>query len=235
MAGRIAYYGNIVKDGLILNLDAAKVDSYPGSGTTWRDISGFQNNGTLTNGPTFNSSNYGSIVFDAVNDWVETSSIISLSNTFTVNAWVRVTTLSPSAAIRRTIIANDYPYLANRGFFFVASGNNGSDFFISLGNDQKVAVTSTGLISANTIYMLTARVNNLDPIRLYRNGVEVPSYAVQNDGNVTLTYLGPTKFGARELTDPFAGNMYNIQIYNRALSATEILQNYNATKGRYGL
>ena len=62
MAGRIAYYGGIVKDGLILDLDAAKRDSYPSSGTVWNDISGFQNNGTLINGPTFNSSNSGNIV-----------------------------------------------------------------------------------------------------------------------------------------------------------------------------
>ena len=234
MAGRIAYYGNIVKDGLVLNLDAAKVDSYPGSGTTWRDISGFQNNGTLTNGPTFNSDNYGSILLDGSNDYITTTSIISLSNTFTVNAWVKVTSLSPNSSTRRTIITNDYPYLANRGFFFSASGNNGSDFFISLGNDQKIAVTTTGVIIANTICMLTARVNGTDPIRLYKNGVET-SYAVQNDGNVALTYLGPTVFGIRGANDPFAGNMYNIQIYNRALSATEVLQNYNATKGRYGL
>ena len=70
MAGRVAYYGNIVKNGLILDMDAAKRDSYPGTGTAWNDISGFQYNGTLTNGPTFNSSNGGSIVFDGVDDRV---------------------------------------------------------------------------------------------------------------------------------------------------------------------
>ena len=57
MSGRISYYGNIVKDGLVLCLDAAKKDSYPRSGTLWNDISGGQRNGTLINGPTFNPNN----------------------------------------------------------------------------------------------------------------------------------------------------------------------------------
>ena len=78
MAGRIAYYGNIVKDGLVLDLDAAKKDSYPGTGTAWNDISGNRNNGTLTNGPTFNSSNGGSIVFDGTNDYINTVTATSL-------------------------------------------------------------------------------------------------------------------------------------------------------------
>ena len=71
MAGRISYYGNIVKDGLVLDLDAAKRDSYPGVGTAWNDISGFRNNGTLVNGPTYNPTNAGSIVFDGASDKVE--------------------------------------------------------------------------------------------------------------------------------------------------------------------
>jgi hypothetical protein len=236
MAGRIAYYGNIVTDGLVLNLDAAKRDSYPGSGTAWRDISGFGNNGTLINGPTFNPNNFGSIVFDGVNDYVASSNILNIGNRFTVNAWVQVTTLSTSISARRIIISNDYPYLGGRGFLFSASGNNGTDFWISLGNDQKLAVSSTGLITTNTAYMLSARVNATDLIKLYRNGIEIPSYAVQNDGNVSLSYNTGYILGSRNVVaDYFAGNIYNVQVYNRALSDAEILQNFNATKGRYGL
>ena len=88
MAGRIAYYGGIVKDGLILDLDAAKRDSYPSSGTVWNDISGFQNNGTLINGPTFNSSNGGSIVFDGVDDYVQCAGSFPLTSA-TIITWIR--------------------------------------------------------------------------------------------------------------------------------------------------
>jgi hypothetical protein len=105
MAGRISYYGNIVKDGLILDLDAAKRDSYPGTGTTWNDISGNQNNGTLVNGPTFNSGNGGSIVFDGVNDYANLSDPMSLrleTFNFTLSLWfLTVNTSSDGALITK--------------------------------------------------------------------------------------------------------------------------------------
>jgi len=73
MATRYNYTGQLVTDGLVLNLDAAKLDSYPGSGTTWRDISGNNNNGTLTNGPTFSGiGKQAAIVFDGTDDYVTT-------------------------------------------------------------------------------------------------------------------------------------------------------------------
>ena len=65
------YYGpRIVSNGLVLCLDAANKRSYPGTGTTWTDLSGNSNNGTLTNGPTFSAGNMGSILFDGTNDYV---------------------------------------------------------------------------------------------------------------------------------------------------------------------
>ena len=70
------YSPNIITDGLVLYLDAANTKSYPGSGTTWRDLSKSQLNGTLTNGPTFNSSNGGSIVFDGVDDYVNLGNVL---------------------------------------------------------------------------------------------------------------------------------------------------------------
>jgi hypothetical protein len=226
-----------IQDGLVLCLDASDKNSYPGSGTTWTNMLS-SNNGTLTNGPTFNSANNGSIVFDGTNDYVTTSTTVSIGNTFTVNAWIKVTTLAPGGTSnRRSIVGNDYPYLSGRGFLFTASGNNSTDFWVSLGNDQKVAVSTTGLISANVIYMLSVRVNGTDLIKLYRNGTEVPSYAVQNDGNVSLTYSNPCLIGCRNTNsdDSFIGNIYNVQIYNRALSDLEIKQNYNSQKSRFGL
>lgn len=227
---------DMIQDGLVLCLDANDVTSYPGSGTTFTNLVS-TNNGTLTNGPTFNSANGGSIVFDGTNDYITTATTVSVGNTFTVNAWVKVTTLAPGGTSnRRSIIGNDYPYLAGRGFLFTASGNNGTDFWVSLGNDQKYAVSTTGLISANVINMLSVRVNGTDLIKLYKNGTEVPSYSAQTDGNVSLTYSNPCLIGCRDYAaDFFVGNIYNIQVYNRALSDAEIRQNYNSQKSRFGL
>ena len=86
---------NIIKDGLVLTLDASSQRSYPGSGTTWYDLSGNGNNGTLTNGPTFDSGNGGSIVFDGTNDYVNgptTNSVIGNNiSLISLSAWVKIT------------------------------------------------------------------------------------------------------------------------------------------------
>ena len=87
-------YENIVTDGLVLNLDASMLASYPKTGTTWNDISGNEKNGTLTNDPTFNSENGGSIAFDGSNDYIEISPNGTTSGfnvqSFTIDMWVKV-------------------------------------------------------------------------------------------------------------------------------------------------
>ena len=89
--------GHIITDGLVIALDAANTKSYPGSGTTWSDLSGNSNNGTLTNGPTFNSRNGGSIVFDGVDDYVTlgTPSILNgVQLPLTICGWGNLSTVS---------------------------------------------------------------------------------------------------------------------------------------------
>jgi hypothetical protein len=83
---------NIVTDGLVLALDAANTKSYPGSGTVWKDLSGNGNNGTLINGPTFDTGNLGSIEFDGVDDWTSFGNILNTGTSdFTISAWVKST------------------------------------------------------------------------------------------------------------------------------------------------
>lgn len=231
---------NVVNSGLVLCLDAANNKSYPGSGTTWTDLSPNQNNGILTNGPTFNTGSGGGIAFDGTNDYVNCTFKPSINNIFTINSWVKFSELGYIGGYikRKTVLSYDYPYSPNIGFLFVGSGNNGSDFFISLGQDQKVATSTTGYIILNQIAMLTAVCNAAnDLIRLYKNGIEV-SYSFQTNADVNLTYSNTPYLGARNVTsyyDMMNGHIYNLQLYNRALSASEVFQNYNATKGRFGL
>jgi hypothetical protein len=231
---------NIVTEGLVLYLDAANTKSYPGSGTTWTDVSKGGNNGTLTNGPTFNSGNGGSIVFDGVNDYVPLSSHIPITNIFTINVWCVFNELGftgPGFTKRKTLISYDYPYAANRGFCFIGSANNGSDFFISLGQDQKFTSSTTGYVTLNTPIMLTAVANAGNSLmKLYKNGSEV-NYNVQADANINLSYTSLPNIGVMLPSGQnfMNGGIYNINIYNRALTAQEVLQNYNATKTRFGL
>lgn len=233
------YSPKIITDGLVLYLDAANTKSYPTTGTTWSDISRVGNNCSLTNGPTFNNQNGGSIVFDGTNDYGLMNNVINLSNRFTINAWVRLNSTTPQPtnfSNRVILISNCYPYQSNKGFLMSASGNNGSDFWISLGADQKFAVSTTGYTSPNTNIMLTATVNAGDSnIKLFFNGQEV-SYNTRTDGNISLAYdVGSTQIGFRSTGDIMNGRLYSMQLYNRALSDLEVLQNYNTTKQRFGL
>jgi len=223
-------YEGIVTDGLVLNLDAGFTPSYPRSGTTWYDVSG-TNNGTLTNGPTFNSDNGGSIVFDEVDDKVQSNSI-DVGNNFTIGIWCK-----PTTANRQTMVANGYTYDNNRdkdeGFLFNI-GNAGTDMFISLGRDLYGRISPTGLISANTWFYACASYNG-STINLYFNGTSVGGNFFGSPISINYNFAPFFLGGWNYPGDWFGGNISITQLYNRALSATEVLQNYNAQKGRFGL
>lgn len=236
MAGRVAYYGNIVKDGLVLDLDAAKRDSYPTTGTVWRDISGNQNNGTLTNGPTFSSANYGSIVFDGVNDYVGSNTNINTGQDFTATAWINPALLGST---RCAIVSNSYNSTSRNGWYLcTAGGNTNNTFFFSVGNDASYRIASANTLTLNQWVNVTAVCTSGGNIVLYKNGTET-TYAASSLTTGTVTYTSTQlNIGYRFVggqSDPFKGNIAQVTVYNRALSAAEVLQNYNATKQRYGL
>jgi hypothetical protein len=229
MAGRIAYYGNTVTNGLVLSLDAAKRDSYPGSGTAWRDISGNGNNGTLTNGPTYTSDNGGSIVFDGTNDFVSGSNVI-LTTEGTLIAWFKT--------------SNTYSNNYLLSLPFSSGGNNGFDLGFSGVTTFRGVVTTTLGGSIELSYITTYSDNQWHMAALtystsnavlyydgiYRTTSTQPSGILRQTVNGEFNIARFGSFGAY-----VGGNISLVQIYNRALSATEILQNYNAQKSRYGL
>jgi hypothetical protein len=238
MAGRIAYTGGIVTNGLVLNLDAAKRDSYPGSGTSWRDIVSNTVTGSLINGPTFNSNNGGGIVFDGTDDRVSQTTAINAGDNFTVGAWVYPTAMGVT---RRAVIGNSYNYSTRRGWFFCVGGGGVSNaFFLSIGSDNAYKITPADTLSTNTwVYITATCQNGGSSIDLYKNGTLISgsfaslltsgniSYDI-NQFNIGLRLVGGT-------ADPYTGNIAQVSIYNRALTASEVLQNYNSLKSRFGL
>ncbi len=82
------YNSQVVKDGLVVCLDAGNPKSYPGTGNTWYDLTINGNNGTLTNGPTFSSINGGGIVFDGINDYVSVGNLGSFYAQGTISYWM---------------------------------------------------------------------------------------------------------------------------------------------------
>ena len=220
---------NIVTDGLVLSLDAANRRSYPGSGTAWSDLSGNNNTGTLTNGPTFNSANGGSIVFDGVDDYVTTphNSAYNMTLAMSFNFWFKST---------KTV--DCYISTKTENSFYICVGPTGevankmSFYLIGVspaGWVQSVSDVSTG----NWVH--TGITWDGSTSRIYINGILDKS--ASNTGTAS-TGTSPLLIGARfqaTYGGYGSGNISNFSIYNRALSATEVLQNYNAQKSRFGL
>jgi len=221
-------FGQIVTSGLVLCLNAADKNSYPGTGTTWTDLSGNSNNGTLTNGPTFNTGSGGSIVFDGVDDYVTCGNNSSLQiNQGTISAWVRTT--SPGSSFRGIITKQqNYGLFTNNGVLVTYDWGNGqtrsTGINIADGTWKNVAMsftTNTGTPSNNTI--------------IYLNGSAILTTTtkfVDNTVNVELGRGGTIPTGDTQFLN---GNISTGLVYNRTLTQTEIRQNYNATKTRFGL
>jgi len=218
----------IVTNGLVLCLDAGSRKSYGGSGTIWRDLVG-GNNGGLVNGPTFNSANGGSIVFDGVDDYASfnTPSSITLTTPQTWEVWCSV--------IRIT----DWGYIIHNnstaetiGSSFLTIGIETTDVYFATFNklDRIISNIVPSLNQTNQIVLIWDGLNQ----SMYINGLFQGSKslttlsALDTITSIASTYRVPTY-------RPVKGNIANVKVYNRALSATEVLQNYNALKGRFGL
>ena len=208
-----------VRDGLVLYLDAANARSYPRSGTTWFDRSGNGNDGTLVNGPTFNSSNFGSLSFDGTNDRV-TGSSIPLMSQVTVEWWG--TSDYPNTQYHVPVISTSSSSWTN-GFGFYQFSGYVYWFVNTYTNYTRISATSFGF----THWVGTYDLNNM---KLYRNGSLVNTKAYTTAMNHSTSTLQIASQGSQYLWD---GKISNVKTYNKALTAAEVEQNYNALKGRY--
>jgi len=210
-------FGKIVTNGLVLCLDAADRNSYVSGSTTWRDVAG-SNNGTLTNGPTFNSSNGGSIVFDGVNDYTNLGNPSSLNIlTFTICVWARSSTFTDY----QNVIFKGDTIKGQYGIVITSTG----DWAV-----QPNTVFLGDLITLNTWNFFTGTYDGTK-ITAYRNGIQKGQYSISQTNSGNIVTIGADTVNTRY----FNGNIALTQIYNRALTATEVLQNYNAQKSRFGL
>jgi hypothetical protein len=219
----------IITNDLLLNLDASNTASYPGSGTLWADLSGNINNATLVNGVAYNSANGGSLVFDGSDDYADiTSNSLGSATVLTIEGFVKWVSGTGGMFFGFTT----YDVWTQSG---TLGYNNGGSNVIGIsaakvsslnlvGNwhHYTFVMKSTGLLSTNKIYIDGVDMGVLTPV-------------VANDGNIpglnnNLRLCSWNNGG-------FHGNMQyaNLRIYNRELTASEINQNYNASKSRFGL
>jgi hypothetical protein len=224
---------NIVDNGLVLYLDAGNRKSYPGSGTTWFDKSGRGNNGTLTNGPTFNTGSLGSIVFDGTNDYVDCGNSPTLNNTLqiSVSMWYRSNALPVSPFYTYCLMSSQQLTPPYNGIDVRGSSINTLSFAIAINNSE--SLVQLGNITVGQWINVVATYNG-NFINGYRNGILVQSVSKTGSIDVSTQSLW---IGNNPSFTPryYNGNIATTQIYNRALTSQEILQNYNATKGRFNL
>jgi hypothetical protein len=221
------YSPKIITNGLVFYLDAANINSYVSGSTKWNDLSRERNNGTLTNGPTFNSLNGGRIVFDGIDDYVESTNLTNLSyNTW--NAWIYPTSFTDHAF--HTVVAKAY---ASAWWF----GLNNNDGRVQLWAGG-AAVASTGAVVLNAWSHIAAAWDGTN-VYFYINGVldsTISRVGTPVSNNATVKIGADFSMGTSGVLDyRFTGRIAQVSIYNRVLPTIEIQQNYNATKTRFGL
>ena len=204
----------VITNGLQLYLDAGDSSSYPGSGSTWYDLSGNENNGTLVNGPTYSSADGGFIAFDGSNDYVQFSTISAQTICF----WGRMD----------ANIAN----LA--GLVCTSATGDGSLRTYPAGTFS----TSPNYQDFHNGYVSSFMINGVSNLSSSNSGFVIPNGrtlqqdfyvgAIGNARNISTishTFLGRV----------YKGRVYAVLIYNRKLSNSELLANFNALKSRYSL
>lgn len=219
-----------MQSGLVLNLDAGNIGSYPGTGTTWNDLSGNGNNGTLmpaVGGPTYSSSGGGSLIFDRVNDFITFASNPLLTNQITVEVWVNLNSTTPNGVAWILGREGSYRLIYSSGSFSWVSStvNNG---WYTPGTNISASIAAT-----SGIYQVVGTYNGSN-IQIYVNGT-LRTIGSSISGNI-LTNGSYNLFSSGSgNVDYGKGNLYSHRIYNRALTPEEIQQNFNATRGRFGL
>ena len=199
----------IITNGLVLNIDASFTPSYPKNGTTWYDISGGGNNSSLVNGPTYSSNNGGYIVFDGIDDYVSIPDINF--TTATIDIWVYINAYSAGGAV--------FVYQSSSGFEIWS----GTDNVIRYNKNPNTGLTSGPGFTLNSWNNIVATSDGTVN-RLYLNNVNIGS----TNGGIFDNTSGDIRISG------YGGYMVNgrcstLKMYNRALSVSELTQNYNAT------
>jgi hypothetical protein len=238
----------IVTSGLVLALDAGDVNSYPGSGTAWKDLSGNGNHFTLYGAPTLNSAGY--FVFDGTNDYSRSTSTLNLSSytAVTVLIWFKPTSYPSSGTL-------DFVYELTSNFNSYTGGFVHSYNDTSLSQDYQVFLSNKGSAGYNIGVWNKSLFNDLAwkySAGVFDRNQSSAENSLYVNGTVATALSNPYPGYANDNTNTFANDYFfigtrggvtyfsdmsvaGIQVYNRALSATEIEQNYLAQKSRFGL
>ena len=229
----INYNPRIVTDGLILALDAGNTKSYPGSGATWTDKSLSKNNATLTNTPTYSSTNGGYLSFASASSQYATATNPGSLTRWTAEAFVRFTS-SYSTKVAM-VIGGQYDLSSNLNFT-IGTNNAPTNYNIAVGFFNGAWRSTTGVNYALNTWFHIVGTYDGSTIRQYTNGTQVDSLSYTgtpaSGGEIRINRRWDDVVSSGNLFD---SNIAAVRVYNRALTAAEVLQNFNATRGRFGI
>jgi hypothetical protein len=227
----------IITENLVLNLDAGNPLSYPGTGTTWTDLTTNGNNGTLINGPTFDSANGGSIVFDGTNDYINLGNILNFERTdeFSISTWINVSSLTNYGMILCKMDINQKGYF----LYFEPTGAIGFCLRNTFNTNEILTFTQNTISLNNWVNIcVTYNGNSLaSGVIFYLNNINQTNTVSKDLLSASIINTSNNSIGSRiNFNNGYVnGKISIVTVYNKELSATEVLQNFNATKNRYGL
>jgi hypothetical protein len=238
MVGIVDSNQKIISNNLILNYDVAQRRCYPTTGTVLTDISANGKNGTLINGLAYNSGNGGTLLFDGTDDYVNISPVVDLNNLsqFTFSSFVKFGSNNGRALFsygNTGVFTTDILIFLNPGTLFVQVNN---------GTDGSATTSYTNLTTYSNICLVYdgSLSTNADKLKLYINGIlsTLTFDALYTVPTTTANLTNPLcRLGSYAVTNGLflSGNIATASIYNIALNSTQVGQNFNAIKSRFGL
>jgi len=230
----VGYNPRIVTDGLVLLLDAGNTKSYSGSGTTWSDLSGKSNNGSLLNGTGYSSDNLGVLVLDGVNDYITFPSSSSFgfgAGDFTVELFI-----CPD------VVASDYIGLCGSlnvgtpvGFAFGTDNAGYITYSFNSSSATTFTANSTGVKWSANVWQQIVLRRESGSVIIFLNGSQIGTTKTDTANLGTSDDFVIGRYYTNYNDYYFDGKISNFKIYSKALTASEIQQNFNALRGRFGI
>lgn len=240
--GMLVKPNNLIADGLVLNLDAANIKSYQGSGSTWADLSTSNNHATISLSPTHNAAT--GLTFNGSTQYGRIPSVNGVTNftntqQYSIEIWFNPSNGQPNSSeaelLEKWNFANESRYP-----FTIRFNETGRSMLVACYDGSQFPFVTASGFSVNTWAQLVAVFDFVaKTLTVYRNGVSVGSTSLVGINQVSNTspvgIAGRVPFNANGVQVPFKGSIGNIRFYNKTLTASQILQNFNILKIRYGL
>lgn len=231
----LAHSPSIVRSGLVLHLDAANTKSYPGSGTTWTDLSGNGRTGTLIAGPVFSSDNKGNFTLDGANDYVNFGDILKFASTsnLTISAWFKINNFS----ITNFIIARRNTSGTRTDYSMCVVNSTTIGYMYDSASTDPVSpqlLWNVPTMNTNSWYNCSLAILSNGTVNAFFNGSFISNATAPHGDFVSTEFtLGRSHLGTLAAPTYMQGSISMVSVYDRELTAIEIKKNFDAIRGRY--